>query len=262
MATEKQIAANRQNSKKSTGPRTPEGKAHVGENPIKHGLTAKRVILPDEDPADFEQFRDALWDELAPLGALEEVFAATFVTEAWRQRRITGLEAALSARHLEEPIITKAQHEVHRLKEQLQQKFNRLLGISLAGMQEEQLKQAWRSADPDQRKAISDATDELAAAEQKLADAERRIDVPALRMAGEFEVARESYAILSRYRASCSRSMFSALHELQRLQAARAGSEVAPPDVVDVHVHHGEHAPQSNGAAPRESAAVNGGSPG
>lgn len=108
MASEKQIAANRRNAQASTGPRTGPGKARVAQNAVQHGLTAERVILPGEDPGDFQQFRDELWNALAPCGALEEVLAATVVAQAWRQRRIVRLDAALSTRHLQQRIIEAA----------------------------------------------------------------------------------------------------------------------------------------------------------
>ena len=41
---------------------------------------------------------------------------------------------------------------------------------------------------------------------------------------------------LARYEAGIERSFFRALHELQRLQAARRGQEVRVPDVVDINV--------------------------
>lgn len=45
MATEKQIAANRANAKRSTGPKTPSGKRRSSGNALKHGLS---VPLPDD----------------------------------------------------------------------------------------------------------------------------------------------------------------------------------------------------------------------
>lgn len=40
MATEKQIAANRRNATRSTGPRTPEGKERSRMNALRHGLSS------------------------------------------------------------------------------------------------------------------------------------------------------------------------------------------------------------------------------
>ncbi len=47
----------------------------------------------------------------------------------------------------------------------------------------------------------------------------------------------EAFAKLARYDTAIERSLFRALHELQRLQQARAGEPVPPPAVVDVDVH-------------------------
>ena len=41
---------NRQNSKKSTGPKTDEGKESARQNAMKHGLCASKLALPGENP--------------------------------------------------------------------------------------------------------------------------------------------------------------------------------------------------------------------
>ena len=48
MASKKQIEANKRNALKSSGPKTPEGKASARLNSTKHGLLSQEV-LPGED---------------------------------------------------------------------------------------------------------------------------------------------------------------------------------------------------------------------
>lgn len=98
MTTIKQVAANRANAKKSTGPRTREGKAKSSLNALKHGLLAEAAVLPDEDAAAFSSFADALIAELRPEGALEELLAGQIVNLAWRLRRASLVETGVFVR--------------------------------------------------------------------------------------------------------------------------------------------------------------------
>ena len=41
----KQLAANRRNAQKSTGPKTPEGRAVSKMNALKHGILSKEVLV-------------------------------------------------------------------------------------------------------------------------------------------------------------------------------------------------------------------------
>ncbi|MGZ8687447.1 MAG: hypothetical protein ACXWZP_03375, partial [Gaiellaceae bacterium] len=84
MASEAQIAANRLNAAKSTGPRTREGKEAVRYNALKHGLLAEAVVLGDESTAEFERLVALLHDELKPDGQLESLLVDRIAACAWR----------------------------------------------------------------------------------------------------------------------------------------------------------------------------------
>ena len=95
MVTAAQIAANRRNALKSTGPRTAAGKSASSRNALRHGLAAQAAVVRGEDPADFERFRAELRQALAPRNWREEGLAETAVDAAWRMRRAWRAEAAL-----------------------------------------------------------------------------------------------------------------------------------------------------------------------
>lgn len=93
-ASEKKIAANRANAARSTGPRTPEGKAKSSMNAVKHGLTARSAVLPGEDRGEREAMARALLRDLAPQGLSQRILAARIVALAWKLRRVAPAEAA------------------------------------------------------------------------------------------------------------------------------------------------------------------------
>jgi len=87
MATEKQIAANRANARKSTGPRTPEGRARSSLNAVQHGLTARRPVLPNEDRRAFESFARGMRKDLRPAGPVQALLVEEVIDAAWKMRR-------------------------------------------------------------------------------------------------------------------------------------------------------------------------------
>jgi hypothetical protein len=93
MATEKQTAANRLNAQKSTGPRTPEGRAAVRLNGVKHGLTAETIVLKGESEADFTNLLDSLEAEHDPASPTEEALVVQLAMATWRLRRLYHQEA-------------------------------------------------------------------------------------------------------------------------------------------------------------------------
>jgi hypothetical protein len=85
--------ASRRNGAKSSGPKTPEGKARAAQNALRHGLrAAKYVVLPEEDATEFAALEAALVAELAPVGALQTVLARRVAIAAWRLARADRLE--------------------------------------------------------------------------------------------------------------------------------------------------------------------------
>jgi len=92
MATEAQVVANRSNARKSTGPRTAEGKATVAQNAVKHGLSSRVDVIRGEDQAEFDLHREAMLGELAPVGAMEVMLAERVVGLSWRLKRVERIQ--------------------------------------------------------------------------------------------------------------------------------------------------------------------------
>jgi hypothetical protein len=93
VATEKQFEANRLNAQKSTGPKTPEGRAAVRLNGVKHGLTAETIVLKGESQADFTNMLESFEAEHAPTTPTEEALVVQLALANWRLRRLYHQEA-------------------------------------------------------------------------------------------------------------------------------------------------------------------------
>ena len=102
MTTNARMKANRKNAKKSTGPRTEDGKARVAKNALKHGLLARDTVLPGEDPADFDRQLSALEADLQPANSLEFELVRQIADSQWRMRRLTRLETGFIAAAVDE----------------------------------------------------------------------------------------------------------------------------------------------------------------
>ncbi len=97
MATPKQIAANRENAKKSTGPRTPEGKAKTRLNAKRDGLTGQVITLAEEDLPYFENFKDRFIADLRPENMVEVQLAHAIAWDTWRLNHLRATEMNLFA---------------------------------------------------------------------------------------------------------------------------------------------------------------------
>jgi hypothetical protein len=94
-------AINRRNAQKSTGPRTPEGKNRSRFNALKHGMTAKTLVLPNED-ADVLQMRVESWiADLQPQNDVEQFLVEQAVHLSWKMERADRAEVAQLSRIIE-----------------------------------------------------------------------------------------------------------------------------------------------------------------
>src|SRR5471032_1684674 len=73
MISEKQLAANRANAEKSTGPQTPEGKNRSKLNAVRHNLTGQVAALTEPDRVAFNAFSQDLIRDLDPRARPPEI---------------------------------------------------------------------------------------------------------------------------------------------------------------------------------------------
>jgi hypothetical protein len=95
MATRRQVAANRKNAKRSTGPRTGVGKERSSTNSIKHGLLAQSHPIAGEDPQERSKFEERIRADLKPEGGFEECLVDRIIKDTWRLNRFDNVEGAL-----------------------------------------------------------------------------------------------------------------------------------------------------------------------
>jgi hypothetical protein len=92
----KQLAANRRNALKSTGPKTVPGKAVSRLNAMKHGLLARQVVVRGhklrESSHEFKKLCRDYYEHLMPVGPLEEMLVGQMATATWRLRRARTAE--------------------------------------------------------------------------------------------------------------------------------------------------------------------------
>lgn len=225
MSSKKQIEANRQNATKSTGPNTPEGKTLSSTNATKHGLLSKQVLLPSESEEEFEELSQGLREDLKPVGALETRLVEDIAADFWRLSRIRRIEAGVLAW-----VRYKIEWERARGQAKKYEKLH-LEGLDFPGIT-----------------IVNKQAHDKAMKAAKKAKSLQEQELPTLGLAflRDAEGA-NALSKVSRYEALISRAVYRALHELQRLQAAREGGKVLAPVAVDVNVDVGLTGPADGG---------------
>jgi hypothetical protein len=93
--SQRQTEANQRNARKSTGPRTAEGKDRSRHNAVTHGLTAESTILPGEDINAFLARRKEIVDGTQPRNEVEAILLEQIARCEWKSMRA---DRAASAR--------------------------------------------------------------------------------------------------------------------------------------------------------------------
>jgi hypothetical protein len=118
MATQAQIDANRENAKKSTGPKTAEGSAASATNSTKHGLTANPTTIFENNPYERSQY-DALKAKLLkqglPEGELELQTFERYVFALFQVERARQMEIDAQERWSNEPNNEILFHQMERI---------------------------------------------------------------------------------------------------------------------------------------------------
>ena len=211
MSTVKQFEANRKNALKSTGPKTPAGKAKSSSNAIKHGILSKKTLVPGEVETMLMALSSALYAAFQPADAVEELLVDDIVGLSWRIRRVGRLDSGILANHRYQEKYEKALDPV---KEYLKDEHKKLVSTPY-------LKEKFRREVEQEEEAASNLKNWT----------------PTL---GRAFVAEEHvFGSLIRYEQHLRRELHRTLHELERLQARRKGADVAPPAAVDVTLNGG-----------------------
>jgi hypothetical protein len=93
--SQKKIEANRRNAKKSTGPKTEEGKARSAMNSIKYGIYSDKYLIKDESYEEFDNYRRKILKCLNPTNAVLFDMATHVVSNGWEYQRCTLLESKI-----------------------------------------------------------------------------------------------------------------------------------------------------------------------
>lgn len=249
--TEKQLAANRRNAQRSTGPRTLEGKAVSRYNALKHGILAQ-AIIPEpleihESRQAFEELLHALREECAPATALEEMMVERIATAYWRLARLYRAEGGVIAGRQEQresdmacsdaqaralatltgsaaPLEQLLQKAISHLTRALEdpQRLRRLM------MEEDA---HWRDAPGDELRAAAQKrlaqlqTELRQRHEHKLAVEEAQRAMPSINTALKY----------ARYETALQGQLERALNRLERLQRRRQAD--GPSPMVDLNVN-------------------------
>ncbi len=95
--SEARLRANRNNARKSTGPKTVEGKQRSALNATRHGILSQVIHLPEEELNSYHEFTEQYVASLNPVGMVETQLANSCADLQFRLHRLAAAEHNLFA---------------------------------------------------------------------------------------------------------------------------------------------------------------------
>jgi len=253
------------------GPQTPEGKAVVKKNALKHGLCAREVVIQagdgQESQEEFDRLLALLWDDLQPQGALEEMQVERIAICYWRLWRCLRAEMGETRKTLDN-LLTWERGRLDALssakicpgsKDSRRTLWQDSLGLNY-------LIQLWETARQEvaERGQLSAQVSELLTPalpqaggipwenreaalkciDQEIGRLQAIREIYQNKETLELEALKASLALpprevldkILRYETTISRQLYKAMAELERFQRMRMGEPVPPP--INVEVSH------------------------
>lgn len=221
--------ASRRNGSRSKGPKTHAGKKVSSHNALKHGLTSRNVLLPDEDDESFAQFRGRLWADYNPVGARESLKVEKIIGYEWRLQRVRKYEAAILC-------YQRCCVQAEQARARMERFENPGEGLYESMASERELLEE-QGAPEDEIAPYRNEEYDRARAELRRYQAELESDLSVWGGAVIRDSGSENALLkMSRYETSLERNIAKLEHELDRLQSARKGQQVPPPIAVDINI--------------------------
>ena len=95
IVSDNKVRANKENAKKSTGPKTKSCKEKVSGNTISHGLTAEKHVIIGESIEEFNALKESMFQVYKPDGVCEEEIFIKLIELLWRLRRVGLIETGI-----------------------------------------------------------------------------------------------------------------------------------------------------------------------
>ena len=143
--TEKKIAANRTNGRRSQGARTREGRARAAAANLRHGFYSQAqgdvLVAFGEDPARFENLVDSVTETWQPANQMEMRLVVRLARATWRMERADRIRESLTVEQFQRSLPKPTFLQI--IDRALKDKANKLTSLAA------ELCQPWRFTTPE-----------------------------------------------------------------------------------------------------------------